>query len=49
MMAFIPQTGYATAVVNFTNDLSSWKAGDFEIEDERYSERVSSNLMSDML
>jgi hypothetical protein len=27
MMAFIPQTGYATAVVNFTNDLSSLLAG----------------------
>ena len=27
MMAFIAQTGYATAVVNFTNDLSSLLAG----------------------
>jgi hypothetical protein len=27
VLAFIPQTGYATAVVNFTNDLSSLLAG----------------------
>jgi hypothetical protein len=27
MMSFIAQTGYATAVVNFTNDLSSLLAG----------------------
>ena len=27
MMTFITQTGYATAVVNFTNDLSSLLAG----------------------
>ena len=27
MMSFIAQTGYATAVVNYTNDLSSLLAG----------------------